>query len=544
MNGFKIFCLGAIPEDVGICIATEGHISNQIFDENRVRIRLFGHMLFIWTLEEAEELGASRFFAKTNHILDPHGLCAANGKSHVTTLVVGTVCADGLRARAKGGNRNGRGDNKIEDAFGKGRAEDDIVIKEARGPADGSLFLQKKRKLNIQMSAVAFKSTGGLLKDVANVFHVHHRTVGTECLNEAAHVGPFEVVGKIDRQLDGGHGALGGMVLISNLHRIPQGFDPHSVDGQLPVVAFALGVFQHVKVILRDTSSHRKPKKIVRLIGDWFLVVSMANNLFDLSDEVAVVVGATGVLGGGMAVALASAGARVVVSGRSVERGNEKVREITKAGGRAIFFQTDATDRESLMDLLDFTADSFGIPSVLVNAAGGNDASVTVTPENPFSEIAVEDWVANFDLNLIGGALLPCQVIGAAMVEAGRGSIINIASVSAHLPLSRVVAYSSAKAAVLNLTQFLAREWAPSGVRVNSITPGFFPAEQNLRLLFNPDGTTTPRAAAILGHTPMARFGDADELSGAVIFLASPQASSFVTGSDIRVDGGYLSQTI
>ena len=297
-------------------------------------------------------------------------------------------------------------------------------------------------------------------------------------------------------------------------------------------------------VILPDTASHQKPKKIVRLIGDWFLVGSMANNLFDLSDEVAVVVGATGVLGGGMALALASAGARVVVSGRSVERGNERVREIMKAGGRAIFFQTDATDRESLMDLLDFTVDTFGIPSVLVNAAGGNDASVTVTPENPFSEIAVEDWVANFDLNLIGGALLPCQVIGAAMVAEGRGSIINIASVSAHLPLSRVVAYSSAKAAVLNLTQFLAREWAPSGVRVNSITPGFFPAEQNLRLLFNPDGTTTPRAAAILSHTPMARFGDADELSGAVIFLASSQASSFVTGSDIRVDGGYLSQTI
>ncbi len=357
-------------------------------------------------------------------------------------------------------------------------------------------------------------------------------------------MGAFEVVREIDGQLDGGDCALGCLVLVADLHRISQGFNAHSVNGQLTVVAFALGVFQHVLAILRHTFAHRKPKKIVRAIGDWFLVGFMANNLFDLSGEVAVVVGATGVLGGGMALALASAGASVVVSGRNADRGNERVREITKAGGKAIFFQTDATDRESLMDLLDATADKFGIPSVLVNAAGGNDASVTVTPENPFSEIAVEDWVANFDLNLIGGALLPCQVIGAAMVEAGRGSIINIASVSGHLPLSRVVAYSSAKAAVLNLTQFLAREWAPSGVRVNSITPGFFPAEQNLRLLFNPDGTTTPRAAAILGHTPMARFGEADELSGAVVFLASPQASSFVTGSDIRVDGGYLSQTI
>jgi NAD(P)-dependent dehydrogenase (short-subunit alcohol dehydrogenase family) len=116
--------------------------------------------------------------------------------------------------------------------------------------------------------------------------------------------------------------------------------------------------------------------------------------------------------------------------------------------------------------------------------------------------------------------------------------------VSAHLPLSRVVTYSAAKAAVLNLTQFLAREWAPSGVRVNSITPGFFPAEQNRRLLFNEDGSPTPRAQSILGHTPMARFGQSSELIGAAVFLASAKASGFVTGIDLRVDGGFLSQTI
>jgi NAD(P)-dependent dehydrogenase (short-subunit alcohol dehydrogenase family) len=130
------------------------------------------------------------------------------------------------------------------------------------------------------------------------------------------------------------------------------------------------------------------------------------------------------------------------------------------------------------------------------------------------------------------------------MVRRGEGSIINIASVSAHLPLSRVVAYSAAKAAVLSLTQFLARQWAQSGVRVNSITPGFFPAEQNRALLFNPDGTPTPRAQSILGHTPMARFGESHELIGAAVFLASPRASGFVTGTDLRVDGGFLSQTI
>jgi NAD(P)-dependent dehydrogenase (short-subunit alcohol dehydrogenase family) len=130
------------------------------------------------------------------------------------------------------------------------------------------------------------------------------------------------------------------------------------------------------------------------------------------------------------------------------------------------------------------------------------------------------------------------------MLARGKGSIINIASASAHIPLSRVVAYSAAKAAVLSLTLFLAREWAPKGVRVNSITPGFFPAEQNRKLLFNNDGSPTARTGAIWSHTPMGRFGQPHELVGAALFLASHKASSFVTGTDIRVDGGFLSQTI
>lgn len=267
-------------------------------------------------------------------------------------------------------------------------------------------------------------------------------------------------------------------------------------------------------------------------------------DLFDLSNDIAVVIGATGSLGGAMAEGLASAGAKVAVVGRNEERGQARVDAIKSDGSHAAFFFMDAADRTSVEAAADSIAKTLGTPTILVNAAGGNDPKVTVTGDTPFEAISASDWRENFDLNLVGGALLPCQVFGARMIKENKGSIINIASVSAHLPLSRVVAYSSAKAAVLNLTQFLAREWAPQGVRVNSITPGFFPAEQNRRLLFNEDGSPTPRAEAIMGHTSMGRFGEAGELVGAVLFLASEKASSFVTGTDIRVDGGFLSQTI
>jgi NAD(P)-dependent dehydrogenase (short-subunit alcohol dehydrogenase family) len=266
--------------------------------------------------------------------------------------------------------------------------------------------------------------------------------------------------------------------------------------------------------------------------------------LFDLSGEVAAVIGATGELGGAIAEGLAQAGARVAVLGRNREKGEARVKKIVESAGQGHFFVTDAVSRESLSTARAQIEKELGPVTILVNAAGGNDPKVTVTPERAFESIQLSDWQANFDLNLVGGVLLPCQEFGPAMVSGGRGSIINIASVSAHLPLSRVVAYAAAKAAVLNLTQFLAREWAAQHVRVNSITPGFFPAEQNRKLLFNDDGSPTARAQSILGHTPMGRFGIADELVGAAVFLASQKASSFVTGTDIRVDGGFLSQTI
>jgi NAD(P)-dependent dehydrogenase (short-subunit alcohol dehydrogenase family) len=250
------------------------------------------------------------------------------------------------------------------------------------------------------------------------------------------------------------------------------------------------------------------------------------------------------VLGGALAEGLAAAGASVAVLGRNEERGEACARRILAAGGAARFFPADAASRSSLAGAHAAIGSALGAPTILVNAAGGNAPGATVTDDHPFERISAEDWLAGFEMNLVGGALLPCQEFGPAMAARGKGSIINIASVSAHLPLSRVVAYSAAKAAVLNLTQFLAREWAPKGVRVNSITPGFFPAEQNRRLLFGDDGSPTPRARAILGHTPMGRFGEAHELVGAAVFLASPKAASFVTGIYLRVDGGFLSQTI
>ena len=267
-------------------------------------------------------------------------------------------------------------------------------------------------------------------------------------------------------------------------------------------------------------------------------------SIFDLNGEVAAVIGATGVLGGAIAQGLGEAGAKVAVLGRNAERGGARVDAIKAAGGEAVFVTANASDKASLEAARAEIEEKLGPVSVLVNAAGGNDPKVTVAGDVKFEDIPLDAWNANFDLNLVGGAFLPCQVFGPAMVARQRGSIINIASVSAHIPLSRVVTYSSSKASVLTLTKFLAREWAPSKVRVNTITPGFFPAEQNKKLLFNEDGSPSARTEAIWGHTPMKRFGEAEELVGAAVFLASQKASSFVTGTDICVDGGFLSQTI
>jgi NAD(P)-dependent dehydrogenase (short-subunit alcohol dehydrogenase family) len=268
------------------------------------------------------------------------------------------------------------------------------------------------------------------------------------------------------------------------------------------------------------------------------------NNLFDLSGKTAVVIGGTGVLGGGMAQALAEAGAKAIIVGRNEKNATERMKKILLAGGEAHFQRADATDFDSLTRARNAIIKEHKFIDILVNAAGGNRPEATLPPGSEFSNLPLDAWRDVFDLNLVGGVLLPCQVFGEGMLAAQSGSIINIASMAGMTPLSRVVAYSAAKAAVINLTQFLAREWATRGVRVNAISPGFFPAEQNRALLFKDDGTYTERGAQIIGHTPMARFGKAEELSGAVVFLASEKASSFITGHNLVVDGGFSATTI
>ena len=261
------------------------------------------------------------------------------------------------------------------------------------------------------------------------------------------------------------------------------------------------------------------------------------HSLFNLTGKVAVVIGGTGELCGAMAEGLAGAGAEVVLVGRSEEKAAARLAKISAAGGKAWFHSAEATSKAELEGLRDAVLKKSGRIDIVINGAGINSAT-------PFFDVTEEEFdrIMRVDFKSV---FLGCQVFGKYLVERGQGgSIINLGSMAGLAPISRVFTYSAAKGALHNLSLNLAREWGPHKVRVNVLVPGFFPAEQNRRLLFHPDGSPTPRAASILSHTPMARFGSADELAGAAVFLASPKAASFVTGIDLRVDGGFLSQTI
>jgi NAD(P)-dependent dehydrogenase (short-subunit alcohol dehydrogenase family) len=252
--------------------------------------------------------------------------------------------------------------------------------------------------------------------------------------------------------------------------------------------------------------------------------------LFGLDDQVAVVIGGTGVLGGQLCNGLAQAGATVVVAGRSEERGQARVAAIEKLGGKASFAEVDAAGRESVKVLLDSVIKQYGRVDALVNSAGVNSPT-------PYFDITEEEFDRIVKGNLLA-THLACQVFGKHMVDAGKGAILNIGSVTSFRPLSKVFIYSASKAAVLSLTQNVAREFAPHGVRVNCLCPGFFPAEQNRKIL------DKSRVDSIIRHTPIGRLGDAPELIGATLLLLSPMAGSFITGEAIYVDGGFTAMTI
>ena len=255
------------------------------------------------------------------------------------------------------------------------------------------------------------------------------------------------------------------------------------------------------------------------------------DTLFGLEGKTAVVIGGTGVLCGAMAEGLAAAGAEIVLVGRNAEKAEANLGKIRAHHHRAYFEAVDVSRKSELTELLDRVLKRSGKVDILVNGAGVNSPT-------PFLEIeeAEIDHILQINLKAV---FLACQVFGGHLVERGQGgSIINMGSMSGVIPLSRVFTYSATKAAVHNISKNLAREWAPYRVRVNTLVPGFFPAEQNRKIL-SPD-----RIENIFRHTPMERFGEAHELVGATLLLASEHAGGFITGAEIVVDGGYASMTI
>jgi NAD(P)-dependent dehydrogenase (short-subunit alcohol dehydrogenase family) len=270
--------------------------------------------------------------------------------------------------------------------------------------------------------------------------------------------------------------------------------------------------------------------------------VSTVNHPFDLAGKVAVVTGGTGALGMAMCKGLASAGATVVIVARTLQTAADLADRIHADGGSAAAVPCDVLNREQVTQAAARVNELYGRADILVNAAGGNKPEATAIPgQRSFFDLPAEAMAWVFDLNLMG-TLLPSQVFGAAMAAQKAGVIINISSMASFTPLTRVVAYGAAKAAVNNFTQWLAvymaREHSPH-IRVNAIAPGFFLGDQNRFLLIDKDsGELTPRGRQILDHTPMGRFGEPDDLIGALLWLAS-DASRFVTGVVVPVDGGF-----
>jgi len=267
--------------------------------------------------------------------------------------------------------------------------------------------------------------------------------------------------------------------------------------------------------------------------------------MFDLTGQVALVTGGSGVLGGAMAAGLLGAGAQVILLGRDESRLAAAVEMLAandpERRSRLLAIPADVTDRESLAGASRTLRDSAGRLDILVNAAGGNRPAATASPGQSFFGLPADALRETIDLNLMG-TILPCQVLGQLMDAERGGSIVNVSSMAASRPLTRVVAYGAAKAAIENFTRwlavYLAKEIGPT-IRVNAIAPGFFIGEQNRALLLDPaTGALTARGSAIIEHTPMGRFGEPADLVGTVLWLASA-AAAFVTGVVVPVDGGF-----
>ncbi len=267
----------------------------------------------------------------------------------------------------------------------------------------------------------------------------------------------------------------------------------------------------------------------------------MSDKLFDVSGKCIAITGGAGVLGGEMARQLAARGAKVCVVDYDALRAEKVCKEIEKAGGFAIPVQCDVLEKDLIQEAFACAVGSMGQIDVLINAAGGNRKEATcVPPESLFFDLPAEaiQWVMN--LNCLG-TILPSQVFGRHMAERGEGVIINVSSMNAFRPLTRIAAYSAAKAAVSNFTQWLSTYMCQNhstNIRVNAIAPGFFLTDQNRFLLTNEDGTPTARGKQIIDHTPMGRYGSPEELIGTLVWLIS-DASKFVTGIVVPVDGGF-----
>ncbi|MBP6182383.1 SDR family oxidoreductase [Flavobacterium sp.] len=264
------------------------------------------------------------------------------------------------------------------------------------------------------------------------------------------------------------------------------------------------------------------------------------DNLFNLKGKVALVTGGSGVLGGQMGEVLAKAGAIAVIMGSTVAKADIVVNKIKANGGEAFAVAANVLDKPSLEKIKDLILEKYGRLDILINAAGGNMPGATIAPDDTIFNMLTLDLEKVLDLNIIG-TILPTQVFSEIFANQKQGVIINISSVTAQRPLTRVVGYSASKAAIDNFTKWMAVEMATKfgeGIRVNAIAPGFFIGEQNRTLLIEPDGSLTTRGKKINEQTPMRRFGNPEDLDGTLIWLCS-DASKFVTGIIVNVDGGF-----